>query len=164
MELNRRFPAFAGQRSIMEHPVVARGQHEAGTRSAITFWPGLVVVLGAILTAMGAVIALVHPAMLASPHDEINGAVRIYAGYTAARNIGLAFALIALLSLGAKRALSNLLVLVGFIQILDAIMDVAESRWTVTPGVLIFGVVFLVTSVRLSNGVPFWKRAAWTSN
>jgi len=145
----------------MKHPAAAPEQHQAGTRSAITFWPGLVVVLGTLLTAMGAVIAIVHPAMLASPHDEINEAVRIYAGYMAARNIGLAFALIALLSLGAKRALSNLLVLVGFIQFLDAIMDVVESRWTVAPGVLIIGIVFLLTSLKLSDGVPFWKRAAW---
>lgn len=148
----------------MEHSKPTHKALDASDGRLITFWPGLVVILGAILTAMGAVIALVHPAMLASPHDEINGAVRIYAGYMAARNIGLAFALIALLSIGAKRALSNLLVLVGLIQLLDAVFDVMEARWTVAPGVLIFGVVFLVTSVRLSDGVPFWKRAAWTSN
>jgi hypothetical protein len=128
----------------------------------IALWPSLVVILGALLTATGAVIALVHPAMLVSPHDEINGAVRIYAGYMAARNIALALALIALLIFSAKRALSNLLVLVGFIQLLDGIFDLAEARWTVAPGVFIFGLVFLITSVKLSEGTPFWKREAWT--
>jgi len=106
-------------------------------------------------------IALVHPALLVSPHDEINGAVHIYAGYRAARNIALAFMLVVLLVLGARRALGNLMVLVGFIQLLDACMDVVEGRWTVAPGVLVFGLVFLFVAARYSDGFPFWRIEAW---
>ncbi len=40
--------------------------------------------------AAGGVIALVNPAMLASPHDQINGAIHIYAGYLASRNLCIA--------------------------------------------------------------------------
>ena len=143
------------------------GKDFIGTRSTsisqpIPWWLRLVVILGALLTAMGAVIALVHPAMLVSPHDEINGAVHIYAGYMAARNIAIAIMLVALLFLGAKQALGNLMVLVGFIQLLDACMDVAEGRWTVAPGVLIFGLVFLIGAARLSGGYRFWRLEAWT--
>jgi hypothetical protein len=145
-----------------------RGQSSLTQKSAlpnqnktIPWWLGLIVILGAVLTAMGAVIALVHPAMLVSPHDEINGAVHIYAGYLVARNTAIAIMLVALLSIGAKRALGNLMVLVGLIQLLDACMDVAEGRWSVAPGVLIFGVVFLIAAARLSDGLPFWKLKAW---
>jgi hypothetical protein len=120
----------------------------------------ILVIVGALLTAIGAVIALVHPAMLVSPHDEINGAVRIFAGYLAARNLALAIMLIALLLVGARRALANLMVLVGFIQLLDVCMDVAEGRWAVAPGVLVFGVVFLIAANRLI-GYPFWNVEFW---
>lgn len=126
----------------------------------IPWWMRILVIVGALLTAIGAVIALVHPAMLVSPHDEINGAVRIFAGYLAARNLALAIMLIALLLVGARRALANLMVLVGFIQLLDVCMDVAEGRWAVAPGVLVFGVVFLIAANRLI-GYPFWNVEFW---
>lgn len=138
------------------------GNHETSNRlRTIPFWLGAVVVLGALLTAMGAVIALVRPIMLVSPHDEINGAVRIYAGYLVARNLAIALLLLALLFVGARRALGNLMVLVGFIQLFDACMDVAEGRWTIAPGVLVFGLIFLFAAVRLCDGFPFWKLEAW---
>ena len=126
----------------------------------IAWWLSAIVILGAALTAMGAIIALVHPAMLVSPHDEINGAVHIYAGYLAARNLALAFMLVALLLIGARRSLGNLMVLVGLIQILDACIDVAEGRWAIVPGVSIFALVFLIGAARLSR-FPFWRIAAW---
>jgi hypothetical protein len=68
--------------------------------------------------------------------------------------------LIALLLVGARRALANLMVLVGFIQLLDVCMDVAEGRWAVAPGVLVFGVVFLIAANRLI-GYPFWNVEFW---
>jgi hypothetical protein len=128
--------------------------------SPIPWWITAVVLLGALLTATGAILALVHPVMLVSPHDEINGAVRVYAGYLAARNGALAIMLVALLAIGARRALANLMVLVALIQILDAIMDSLEARWTLVPGVLIFAIVFLIAAARLS-GYPFWRSEAW---
>jgi hypothetical protein len=124
-------------------------------------WVRLIVILGAMLNALGAVIALVHPAMLVSPRDEINRAVQIYAGYLAARNLALAFMLVALLVVGARRSLGNLMVLVGLIQLLDACMDVYEGRWVVVPGVLIFGLISLIGATRLSDGNSFWKLRAW---
>ena len=47
-------------------------------------WLPLIVVPGALLLAIGAGIALVNPAMLASPGVAINGAVHVYAGYLVA--------------------------------------------------------------------------------
>jgi hypothetical protein len=129
--------------------------------SPIAWWLRAVVILGALLIATGAVLALVHPAMLVSPHDEINGAVHIYAGYLASRNMALAIMLIVLLSLSAKRALSNLMVLVALIQVLDACIDCAEGRWPIVPGVIVFGLVFLFGATRLSD-YRFWKPEFWT--
>jgi hypothetical protein len=142
------------------------GDHStAGTSSGgnqpIAWWIRVAVILGSALTAMGAVIALVQPAMLVSPHDEINGAVHIYAGYLVARNLAIAIMLMALLILGARRALGNLMVLVGLIQLLDVCMDVVEGRWTIVPGILVFGIIFLVGAARLC-GFPFWRAQAWT--
>jgi len=127
----------------------------------ISWWVAIAVLLGALLMATGAVLALVHPAMLVSPHDEINNAVRVYAGYLAARNGALAIMLVALLVIGARRALANLMVLVALIQILDAVMDSLEARWTLVPGVLVFAIIFLIAAARLS-GCPFWRSQAWT--
>jgi hypothetical protein len=127
----------------------------------IPWWLRAVVILGALLMAIGAVLALIHPAMLVSPHDEINEAVHIYAGYLASRNLALAIMLVALLSLSAKRALSNLMFLVALIQLLDACIDCAEHRWPIVPGVIVLGLVFFLAAARLSN-YPFWKSEFWT--
>ena len=127
---------------------------------AMPWWISVVVILGALLLAAGAAIALLHPAMLVSPNDQINGAVRIYAGYLASRNLALAIALALLLSLQARRTLSSLMLVVALVQLLDACMDCAEGRWMVAPGVLVIGVVFLFAASRLSR-FPFWKAAAW---
>jgi hypothetical protein len=110
--------------------------------------------------AIGAVIALLHPAMLVSPHDEINGAVHIYAGYFASRNAALAIMLLALLVLRARIPLGNLMVFVALVQFIDASIDCAEGRWNIVPGVLILGIIFSVGAARLTAH-PFWKREAW---
>ncbi|MGB7191213.1 MAG: hypothetical protein WBD10_13810 [Acidobacteriaceae bacterium] len=130
------------------------------SRAALPWWACLVAILGAFLLAAGAAIALVHPALLVSPNASINQAVHIYAGYLASRNLAIAILLVALLALRARFALSNLLALVAFVQILDAIIDAVEGRWPIVPGILVLGLVFLLAAGRLS-GYPFWKSAAW---
>lgn len=136
----------------------------AGLKKAanIPLWVTVLVIAGALLSAMGAVIALVRPAMLVSPQDQINGAVHIYAGYLAARNLALALMLAGLLALGGRRALGNVMALVALVQLLDVCIDCAEGRWTIVPGVLVLGILFSIGAARLS-GSPFWRRAAWIS-
>jgi hypothetical protein len=129
-------------------------------KSAIGRWPKAIAVLGALLLAAGAVIALFHPVVLVSSHDEMNGAVHIYAGYFASRNLALAIMVVAALCFGAKGMLNDLLLLVALIQLLDAVMDVVEGRWPVATGVVGLAVLFLIASVSLS-GYPFWKSHAW---
>jgi len=122
-------------------------------------WVTAVVVLGAVLMAAGALIALVHPAMLVSPRDEINGAARIYAGYLVSRNLTIAIFLLLALGLRARGMLNTLVLLTGWIQILDAGVDGWEGRWVIVPGVLVLGGMYVIAAARLS-GYPFWKAEA----
>jgi len=128
----------------------------------IPLWVSVLVIAGALLTAMGGVIALVRPAMLVSPQDQINGAVHIYAGYLAARNLALALMLAGLLALRARCALGNVMALVALVQMLDVCVNCVEGRWTIVPVALVLGVLFSIGAARLS-GSPFWRREAWIS-
>ena len=127
-------------------------------RSGLPIWVALIVLPGALLLATGAVIALLRPAMLAA--GEINGTVHVYAGYLVARNLALALLLVVSLGIGARRPLSTLMVLTAVIQMLDAVMNGVEGRWSLIPGVLVFAVAFLCGASRAA-GYPFWSRAAW---
>ncbi len=109
--------------------------------------------------AVGGIIALVNPVMLVSPHDQINGAVHIYAGYFACRNLCIAAMLLVSLAM-RSRVLAQLMLLTAFIQIVDAVLDCMEGRWLIVPGVLILAILFFLAAARLS-GHPFWRAQAW---
>lgn len=130
------------------------------SRPSLPLWLGAVIVLGAVLMATGAILAFFRPQMLVSPQDEINGAVRIYAGYLTARNLTIALMLLAALALRARNMLNSLVLLTAFVQAFDAIVDVAEGRWVIVPGVAVLAVLFFFAAARLS-GHPFWKVQAW---
>lgn len=125
----------------------------------ISLWVKVVVILCALLTGMGAVISFLKPEMLLQPHAEVTGAVRIYAGYLTTRNSVLALMLFILLIAKARRALGNLLAIVGLIQLLDCAMDCLEARWPVALGVLVLGVICLVAASQLCG--QLWRRDAW---
>lgn len=124
-------------------------------------WVPVIVVLSAVLMGAGAIIAAVNPGMFVDPHAQINSAVKTYAGYLTARNGVLAVVLLALLFAGARRALGNLVAVVGLIQLFDFVVDCMEARWSVAPGVLVLGFLLVIAAGRLS-GAPFWQRRAWT--
>ena len=126
----------------------------------IASWVYVIVILGTLLIATGAILAIVHPAMLVSPRDTIGGAAKVYAGYFASRNLAIAIFLLVLLYLRARQALANLMVLVALIQLLDAGMDCVEGRWMIAPGVLVLGLAFSIGAMRLT-GYPFWRLQAW---
>jgi|SRR5271169_1143055 len=133
------------------------------THEPVPWWLSTTVVVGALLMASGAIIALIRPAMLVSAGAEINSATRVYAGYLISRNLALAVMLLVMLGMRARGVLSSLMVLTAFIQLLDAGMDFLEQRWALVPGVLIFAVVFFFGAARLS-GQPFWRLAAWSGD
>jgi hypothetical protein len=128
--------------------------------SPLPLWLSVVVMIGALLMAAGGVIALIRPAMLVSPGAEIGNAAHVYAGYLVSRNLALAIMLLVALKMRSPALLSGLMLLTAFIQLIDAGMDSLEGRWTLVPGVLIYGIVFLFGAARLS-GQPFWKASAW---
>lgn len=130
------------------------------SNATLPLWLKIVVIIGAVLLTAGAFISLLHPALLVSPHAEINPAVRVYASYTFSRDLALAITLVIALLLRARIALNSLMLLVGFIQILDAITDCVDHRWALVPGVLVIGLLFFLGAASLS-GSPFWKAQAW---
>ncbi|HEY6490942.1 MAG: hypothetical protein WCC26_13945 [Terracidiphilus sp.] len=130
------------------------------TSERVPWWIQLIVIVGALLSAAGAIIALVNPAMLVGSQAEINSAAHVFASYFAARNLALACILLALFGLGARRALGQILALVGVIQLIDTVMDCLEGRWAVAPGVLILGLLFLLAATKLCRR-SLWNRQAW---
>jgi hypothetical protein len=86
------------ERNDLFQPMKTANASPAAT-APIAWWLRAVVILGALLMAAGTVLALIRPAMFVSPHDEINEAVHIYAGYLASRNMALAIMLIVFLGL-----------------------------------------------------------------
>jgi hypothetical protein len=83
-----------------------------------TMVAGASVIVGALLMAAGGIIALLKPAMLVSPDDQINRAAHVYAGYLVSRNLALAVMLLVALVMPARRMLSCLMVLTAIIQLL----------------------------------------------
>src|ERR1700692_4286307 len=91
-------------------------------RSTFPWWLNTIVVLGAVLMIMGGLMALLQPSRLVSPHDDITGAVRVYAGYFAARALVLAIFLLLALILRARGMLNTLMLLAAFVQIAGALI------------------------------------------
>jgi hypothetical protein len=122
-------------------------------------WVSIVVVLGALLIATGAVISKLDPTLLTngSPMTE---AARVYADYTFARNMPLAVMLLFLLAARARGMLAGFMVLTAIIQLLDVINDLARGAVVLLPGLLVFVIVFLIGAWQLL-GQAFWHVDAW---
>ncbi len=125
----------------------------------IPLWVSIVVILGALLTATGAVISKVDPTILTNG-SPMTDAARVYADYMFARNLSLAVMLLLLLALRAQRMLAGFMVLIALIQLVDVIDDLARGAFLLVPGLLVFAVVFLVGASRLF-GQAVWHVDAW---
>ena len=125
----------------------------------IPLWLSIVVILGALLTATGAVISKVDPTILTNG-SPMTDAARVYADYMFARNLPLAAMLLILLALRARRMLAGFMVLTTLIQIVDVINDLARGDFLLVPGLLVFAIVFLVGAWRLF-GQSVWHVDAW---
>ena len=133
---------------------------KATVSEQFSLWVRIVVGIGAVLLIAGALISLWHPILLVSAHDEINPAVRVFAAYTFSRDLGLAIVLATALLLRARATLNGMLLLAGFIQMLDVFTDCLDHRWAIVPGAVVIGAVFFLAAASLS-GAPFWKIQAW---
>lgn len=146
---------------LTRHPSQALLTAAPGNASRIPLPWTLLTLLAALLLAAGGIIALADPILLVPPSSQITEAARIYAGYLASRNLALTIMLVALLVLRAKHSLAVLMALAALSQFIDAVIDAAEARWPIVPGVLLLGLLFLLTATRLADR-PLWKRTAST--
>jgi hypothetical protein len=127
--------------------------------SRIPLWVSIVVILGALLIAAGAVISKLAPTLLTNS-EAMTGAARVYADYMFARNLPLAVMLFLLLATKARRMLAGLMVLTALIQIVDVINDLTRGAFLLVPGLLVFAIIFLVGASRLF-GQAVWSVDAW---
>lgn len=122
-------------------------------KRTVPWWLIALVIIGAALSATGAVIALIT-----APH--LNAQAADYALYFATRNLAVALLLGLTLALRSWRALSALMTLTALIQSMDAITAILTNRLTLVPIDLVYAALFLLGAAR-TQGHPFWSRAAW---
>jgi hypothetical protein len=125
----------------------------------IPLWVSIVVIIGALLSAAGAVISKIDP-MLLTNGNPITDATRVYADYVFARSLTLAVMLLFLLALRARHMLAGFMVLIALIQIVDVIDDLARGAFLLAPGLLVFAIIFLLGAWRLF-GQGIWRVDAW---
>ena len=125
----------------------------------IPLWIAILVILGSLLTAAGAIISKVDPTLLTN-NSPMTDAARVYADYMFARNLSLAVMLLFLLLVKARHMLAGFMVLTAFIQIVDVINDVARGAFLLIPGLLIFAALFLIGAWQLF-GQAIWHIDAW---
>ena len=139
--------------------IQAGDQRTPPSTARIPWWVSAVVILGACLTAAGAVISKVDPTLLTNG-SPMTDAARVYADYMFARNLPLAVMLLFLLLVKARHMLAGFMVLTAFIQIVDVINDVARGAFLLIPGLLIFAALFLIGAWQLF-GQAIWHIDAW---
>jgi hypothetical protein len=125
----------------------------------IPLWISIVVILGVLLIATGAIISKVDPTLLTNG-SPMTDAARVYADYLFARNLPLAVMLLFLLVVKAQRMLAGFMVLTAFIQLVDVINDLTRGAVVLVPGLLVFAIVFLIGAWQLF-GQAFWHVDAW---
>ena len=129
-----------------------------GTGKPLPVWVRLVVILGALLFLVGAVVSKVNPTLLTN--SPMTDAARVYADYTFARDLAIAALLLLLLLVRARGILAGVMVLVALIQLLDILNDLAHGALILIPGLLLFAVVFLLGAGQLF-GRPLWQASTW---
>lgn len=125
----------------------------------IPLWVSIVVVLGIVLTIVGAVISKVNPTMLTNA-SQVTDAVRVYADYTFSRNLSLAILLLFLLVMGNRRMLAAFMVLTALIQFVDVINDLTTGDYILATGLLVFVIAFLLGASSLFKRA-FWRIDTW---
>lgn len=130
----------------------------ATSNARIPLWIVVIVILGALLSLIGAAVSKINPTLLTG--GALTDAARVYADYTFARDLAVAILLLALLALRARLALVSVMTLVALIQIIDTLDDLARGAFSLAPGLLIFAIVFLLGAWQLA-GRPLWQVGAW---
>jgi hypothetical protein len=115
--------------------------------TGIPWWVATIVILGALLTVTGGILALVRPEILAGA--SMNQAAYVYASYLVSRDLALAAMLLATLVLRSYRVLTGLMLLTVLTQMIDAIVDATTGRASLLPAILVFAVAYLIAAARI---------------
>jgi hypothetical protein len=118
----------------------------------------VVVILGALLTLSGALIAKFDPTLLTNG-SPITSAGQMYVDYMFSRNLALAVMLLLLLAMRANRMLAGFMALVALIQCIDVLDDLARRDFLLVPGLLVFALVFLVGAWQLFGHAPLHHKS-----
>lgn len=129
----------------------------AATGARVPLWITIVVILGALLSLVGAVLSKVDPALLTSG-GALTDAARVYTDYTFARDLAVSIVLLALLAVRARLPLASVMTLVALIQIIDTLDDLTRGAFALAPGLLIYAILFLFGAWVLA-GRPRWRRS-----
>jgi hypothetical protein len=134
----------------------SQGESGPSVTRPVPRWLIALVIVGALLTAAGAALALLPSA------EHLNAAGHHYADYFVTRNFALSLALLASLARRGWRVLAGLMTLTALIQSFDAVTALATGQFGLVPVDLVFAGLFLVGAARLSGHViwPARKHAA----
>lgn len=125
----------------------------------IPLWVSIIVILGALLSVVGAIISKVDPTLLTNG-NPVTDAAQVYTDYMFARSLALAAMLLLLLALRARQMLAGFMVLIALIQVIDALDDLARGAFLLAPGLLVFAIVFLIGAWQLF-GQAIWRAKTW---
>jgi hypothetical protein len=134
----------------------SHGESAPSVSRRVPRWLIALVIAGALLTAAGAVMALLPSA------EHLNAAGHHYADYFVTRNFALSLVLLVTLGGRAWRVLPALMTLTALIQSFDAVTAVATGQFGLVPIDLVFAGLFLLGAARLSGHAiwPARKHAA----
>ena len=132
---------------------------QRATDTRIPVWIAVIVIIGAVLLLVGALVSKVDPTLLTN-NNPMTDAARVYADYTFARDLAVAVMLLFLLFVRARRMLAGFMTLVAFIQVIDILDDLARGAFVLIPGLLIFAILFLIGAWQLF-GRPLWQMTTW---
>ena len=131
--------------------------------ASLPWWTIAVCALACLLFAIGGLIGLIQPASLLAPGSSITVETRIFVDYFVSRNLALAVVLLIGLLLKSRTTLARTTFLAGLVQCFDCILDARDGRWVLVPGILLLGLLFLVTASRIM-GAAFWRKRFWLAD
>ena len=131
------------------------------TTTRIPAWVAVIVSIGTLITAVGGLVAWLHPATLIPAGSPLTHGVDLYGQRMAARNLALSVVLIALLAARAVRPLAAVMTVVVLVEIGDTISAVVNADWAQASGVAV-AVAFAWAASRLL-GAPLWRLASYRS-
>lgn len=113
------------------------------------------VVLATVTSAVFGVLSLLAPSaflMTVGVHvAQVNAGAQIFAAYTGARELAIAFTLLALLLMRVSRGIAAVMLLTAFANVLDVGHAIISQRWVQVPGALIFAIIYLTVALWLFN-------------